>query len=168
MKLTIKDNVYIALLTAIVVVATSIHIPLPTGGMVHLGSATTFTIAILFGGIYSGIASAIGSAIFDLLYGHVQYTVFSIFIKGIAGFVVGYLTCGLLPRKYNLNYKKIFLVLLLGAFINAFGYFLAWSFVLGSTEIALMKVPSSLITSSVAITITLILVPLLQKLIFRK
>lgn len=167
MKLTIKDNVYIALLTAIVVVATSIHIPLPTGGMVHLGSATTFTIAILFGGIYSGVASAIGSAIFDLLYGHVQYTVFSIFIKGIAGFVVGYLTCGLFPKRYTINYPKIFFALLVGALINAFGYFLAWTFVLGSTSVALIKVPSSLITSSVGITITLILVPILKKLLFR-
>ena len=65
--------------------------------MVHLGSAALFTTSILFGGLYGGLGAAIGSALFDLFGGHTQYIVFSFFIKGIAGLIVGGMTAGYLP-----------------------------------------------------------------------
>ena len=37
--------------------------------MVHLGTAFLYTIAIIFGGVYAGLAGAIGSAFFDMMMG---------------------------------------------------------------------------------------------------
>lgn len=61
MNLSIRDVIYVGVLSALCAIATTILIPLPTGGMVHLGSAALFTISALFGGIYGGLAGAIGS-----------------------------------------------------------------------------------------------------------
>lgn len=76
MNLSVRDIVYIGVLSALCAIATSILIPLPNGGMVHLGSAALFTIGALFGGMYGALAGAIGSALFDLVMGHSAYTLF--------------------------------------------------------------------------------------------
>ena len=89
MKLKTRDIVYIGFVAALCAVATTIRIEIPGGAMVHLGSAALFTSSILFGGLYGGLGAAIGSALFDLFGGHTQYIVFSFFIKGIAGLIVG-------------------------------------------------------------------------------
>ena len=85
---TTKDIIYIGLLSALCIVFTTIKVPLPTGAMVHLGTAALFSMASVFGGFYAGLAGAIGSGIFDLIMGHSQYTLFSIVIKGLAGVIV--------------------------------------------------------------------------------
>ena len=90
MKLNTRDIVYIGFIAALCAVATTIRIEIPGGAMVHLGSAALFTTSILFGGLYGGLGTAIGSALFDLFGGHTQYIIFSFFIKGIAGVIVGY------------------------------------------------------------------------------
>ena len=97
MKLSTRDIVYIGFIAALCAVATTIRIEIPGGAMVHLGSAALFTTSILFGGLYGGLGAAIGSALFDLFGGHTQYIVFSFFIKGIAGLIVGGMTAGYLP-----------------------------------------------------------------------
>ena len=97
MKLTAKDIIYIGLLSALCAIATVINIPIPGGAMVHLGSAALFTSSILFGGLYGGLAGAIGSGLFDLVMGHSAYTVFSIIIKGLAGLIIGLIATGYRP-----------------------------------------------------------------------
>ena len=97
--------------------------------MVHLGSAALFTTSILFGGLYGGLGAAIGSALFDLFGGHTQYIVFSFFIKGIAGLIVGGMTAGYLPPSINkptASFGRILVALIIGAIWTAFGYFIAW------------------------------------------
>ena len=74
---TSKDLIYIGLLSDLCIVFKTIKVPLPTGAMVHLGSAALFSMASVFGGFYAGLAGAIGSGIFDIIMGHSQYTVFS-------------------------------------------------------------------------------------------
>lgn len=75
MNLTVRDIIYIGMLSAICALATTFLIPLPGGGMVHLGSAALFTISALFGGLYGGLAGAIGSGLFDLVMENSVYPV---------------------------------------------------------------------------------------------
>ena len=137
MKLSTRDIVYIGFIAALCAVATTIRIEIPGGAMVHLGSAALFTTSILFGGLYGGLGAAIGSALFDLFGGHTQYIVFSFFIKGI------------------------------GAVWTAFGYFLAWWFVLESAVVAASKIQYSLITSAAGIVVAIVLTPKLQTIVRR-
>lgn len=174
MKLSTKDVIYIGLLSAICIVATFILFPLPTGGMTHLGSAALFTIAAAFGGMYAGLAGAIGSGIFDLISGHTSYTLFSIIIKGLAGMAVGVLTVGMYPSAQNypiVSRSKILLATIVGAIITAIGYFIAWAIVLDSIAVAATRLPATFITSGVGIIVALLLAPAIQKIakhVFKK
>ena len=155
MKLKTRDIVYIGFIAALCAVATTIRIEIPGGAMVHLGSAALFTTSILFGGLYGG---------------HTQYIVFSFFIKGIAGLIVGGMTAGYLPPSINkptASFSRILVALIIGAIWTAFGYFIAWWFVLNSAAVAASKIQYSLITSAAGIIVAIVLTPKLQKVVRR-
>ena len=148
MKLKTRDIVYIGFIAALCAVATTIRIEIPGGAMVHLGSA----------------------ALFDLFGGHTQYIVFSFFIKGIAGLIVGGMTAGYLPpsiTKPTATFTRILIALIIGTIWTAFGYFLAWWFVLESAAVAASKIQYSLITSAAGIVVAIILTPKLQSVVRR-
>ena len=164
-KSTTKDIIYIGLLSALCIVFTTIKVPLPTGAMVHLGTAALFSMASVFGGFYAGLAGAIGSGIFDLIMGHSQYTVFSIVIKGLAGVIVGILTVGWrhsLPAR-SISTLRILLAMLVGAVWTAAGYFVAWLVVLDSYIAAITRLPASFLTSGIGILVALLLIPILRR-----
>ena len=162
---TTKDIIYIGLLSALCIVFTTIKVPLPTGAMVHLGSAALFSIASVFGGFYAGLAGAIGSGIFDLIMGHSQYTLFSIVIKGLAGVIVGVLTVGWRPSipARSISTPRILLAMLVGAIWTAAGYFVAWWVVLDSYIAAVTRLPASFLTSGIGILVALLLIPILRR-----
>jgi len=162
---TTKDIIYIGLLSALCIVFTTIKVPLPTGAMVHLGSAALFSIASVFGGFYAGLAGAIGSGIFDLIMGHSQYTLFSIVIKGLAGVIVGVLTVGWRPTipARSISTPRILLAMLVGAIWTAAGYFVAWWVVLDSYIAAVTRLPASFLTSGIGILVALLLIPILRR-----
>lgn len=69
-KFSVRDITIIALMAALVFVATNIKIDIPTPlgkTMVHCGNVICVLAGLLFGGLYGGLAAGIGSAIFDLL-----------------------------------------------------------------------------------------------------
>ncbi len=170
MKFSPKDVIYIGVLSAICAIATTLLIPLPTGGMVHLGSAALYTISILFGGLYGGLAGAIGSGFFDLVMGQSPYTLFSIVIKGLAGVIVGTMVTGFYPptlKTPTAGYGKIIFALLVGSIWTAFGYYIAWAVVLNSTAVAFTRLPASFLTSGMGIIVALLVAPKLQKIIRR-
>ena len=140
-------------------------VPLPTGAMVHLGSAALFSIASVVGGFYAGLAGAIGSGIFDLITGHFQYTVFSIVIKGLTGVIIGLLTVGWRPSvpARSVSTPRILLAMLVGAIWTAAGYFVAWWVVLNSYAVAANNLPASFLTSGIGILVALLLIPILRR-----
>ncbi len=169
-KLSTRDIVFIGIFAALCVIATTVKIPLITGGMVHLGTACLFTVAILFGGVYAGLSGAIGSAFFDLMMGFSPYTLWSFVIKGGAGFIAGLIAKGLWPDQSlqrNSLTRSWLLKAVLGCIVAAGwtlgGYFLAWWQVTGSLSIALGNLPSSLITSGVGTVVALFLAARLRK-----
>ena len=165
---TTKDLVFAGVLAAMCAVATTIKIPLGVGAMVHLGTAAIFTTAILFGGVYAGLAGAIGSALFDLVMGFSPYTLWSFFIKGGAGLIAGTLAHGLWPGSLA---GKWLLRALTGCAVAAAwtlgGYILAWWQVTGSLSVAIGNSPASLLTSTAGLVVALLLSPKLRKVIGR-
>lgn len=150
---SIKDIVTIGMLAALCTVGTSIKIPYGNGAMVHLGSAAIFTFAILFGGVRAGLAGAIGSAFFDLLMGFSPYTLWSFFIKGIAGIIIGSIAHS--GNSGGKSIVKNVLGCITGAVWTLAGYLVAWTFVIGKFEAALANSPSSLVTSTAGILVAI-------------
>ncbi len=153
--------IYVGMFSALCTVATFIKVPFGNGAMVHLGSAMIFTLAILFGGKYAGPAGAIGCALFDLLLGFSPYTLWSFFIKGVAGFLAGSIahSKGNNGNKLSLN----IVALLVASLWTLVGYIGAWTIVIGSFEAALLNIPSSLMSSSMGMIIAIPLSIMLRK-----
>jgi len=171
-KFNIRDLVSASVFAAMCAIATAIKIPFGVGAMVHLGTAFIFTIAIVFGGVYAGLAGAIGSAFYDLLMGFSPYTLWSFFIKGIGGLIVGVVAKGLWPETTaNLLGQKTILRAALGCLLAATwtlgGYTMAWWQVTGSLATAVANMPSSLLTSGVGMIIALLLAPKLSNVLKR-
>ena len=98
------------------------------------------------------------------------FTLLLIFIKGIAGLIVGGMTAGYLPpsiTKPTASFTRILIALIIGTIWTAFGYFLAWWFVLESAAVAASKIQYSLITSAAGVVVAIILTPKLQKVVRR-
>lgn len=167
-SLTTRDIVYSGVLAAMCVIATSLKIPFGVGAMVHLGTAFLFTVGICFGGVYAGLAGAIGSAFYDLLMGFSPYTPWSFVIKGTAGFIAGCIAKGIWPSAVNPETGSSWIWrALLGCVAAACwtlgGYFVAWWQITGSLAIAVGNIPSSLMTSGVGLVVALLLSPKLRK-----
>ncbi|MBP2625401.1 MAG: hypothetical protein H6Q68_112 [Firmicutes bacterium] len=174
-KFNIRDLVTASVFAAMCAIATAIKIPFGVGAMVHLGTALVFTIAIVFGGVYAGLAGAIGSAFYDLLMGFSPYTLWSFVIKGIAGLIAGVVAKGLWPETtvniFTVPSQKSILRAALGCILAATwtlgGYTVAWWQVTGSLATAIANMPSSLMTSGVGLVIALLLAPKLRKVLNR-
>jgi uncharacterized membrane protein len=82
-----------AMSIALVFVATlllNIRLPIAAnGGLVHLGTAMLFIIAILFGPKTGAIAGAIGMGFFDLFSGWTLWAPISFVARGLQGYLVG-------------------------------------------------------------------------------
>lgn len=82
-----------AVFTAFVAAATSVfsvYIPATTGYF-NVGEIMVYTCALLMGPYVGAFAGGVGSAISDLSLGYPYYAPGTLIIKGIEGFVVGYL-----------------------------------------------------------------------------
>ena len=88
-----RQLVITAMSIALVLVATMfINIKLPiasSGGLIHMGTAMLFLIAILFGPRTALIAGAIGMGLFDLISGWTLWAPFTIVARGLQGYIVG-------------------------------------------------------------------------------
>lgn len=163
---TVRDMVFSGVLAAICAVATTIKVPLGVGAMVHLGTAAIYTTGILFGGVYAGLAGAIGSALFDLTMGFSPYTLWSFIIKGGAGFIVGFVAHGVWPKRVEKNWLlRAIGGCILAATWTLGGYILAWWQVTGSLTVAIGNIPASLLTSGAGLVIALIISPKMRKLV---
>ncbi len=148
---TVRDIAIIGMLAALHTLSIMIKIPYGQGAMVHLGTAAVYTFAIVFGGKYAGPAGAIGAAFFDLLMGFSPYTLWSFFIKGIAGFIAGGIAHG--GGKKGVSLPRNIIGLLSASVWTLGGYLLAWTVVIGSFTAAVMNIPSSLMSSGVGMLV---------------
>ena len=149
---SINDLVATAMLIALVVLSTFIKIPFG-GAMVHLGSAAVFLAGILFGPKKAAIAGALGSFIFDLIVGQGAYTLWSLIIKGLAGYVTGKVAWSGEAKGKSL-FKNI-IACLVAAACTLLGYEIAWAVVGGSIQFAIANIPASLLTSGLGFLVAI-------------
>src|SRR5712692_5124257 len=96
-----------AIFTAFVAAATSvftIYIPATTGYF-NVGEIMVYTTALLMGPRVGAFAGGVGSAISDLMLGYWYYAPGTLLIKGVEGFVVGYLSLRVFGGTSSVKWK---------------------------------------------------------------
>jgi len=76
--------------TCVVTIIVSISIP-ASQGFFNIGESMVYLSAILFGPYIGAISGGIGSMMADLILGYPGYAIGTLIIKGLEGFIVGYL-----------------------------------------------------------------------------
>jgi len=164
-KFTTKDMVETALLTALVFIATLlIHIPLPisaSGGLIHTGTAMLFIVAIVFGKEKAAIAGAIGMAIFDLSSGWALWAPFTFVVRGIMGYMVGYITWSK-NREGNNFLINILAIILAGAWMIG-GYYITEGILYGNWISPMMSIPGNIAQIVIGLIIGLPMAKVLKK-----
>ena len=82
-----------AIFTALTAAATmgfSIYVP-ATKGYFNVGEVVVYTTAILLGPVIGAIAGGVGSMLADIILGYTIYAPGTLVIKGVEGFIVGFL-----------------------------------------------------------------------------
>ena len=116
-----------------------VRVPIPaTNGYLNFGDIMVFTSALLFGRLVGGLAGGLGSAVADII-GYPVFAPYTLVIKGLEGFVAGFIRDG----KSN---RRDFLGWLVGAIVMVSGYFLAEAYIMGlGVPVALVEVPSNIV-----------------------
>jgi len=124
------DLTVIAIMGALTIVTTSFIVPFaPTGGYFNLGDIIVVTTALLFGPVIGGIAGGIGSGLADVYLGYASFAPFTLLIKGIEGYVIGYLA----GPQTKATRNKVIVAWLIGGVIIIAGYWIAEVVFLGQT-----------------------------------
>ena len=139
MNTTRKVTIY-ALSTALVCLSTmAIQIPIPLG-YIHPGNALILLTAFLFGPGAGAAAAGPGSALADLVTGFAYWSLPTLLIKGIMGFIAGLVT-----YRLNKSHKVYSIKTLLGALaavaVMIAGYFIAGSIIYGSIFTGALQIP---------------------------
>lgn len=104
-KTSAREIVLNGVLIALVFVATYfIQIRLPfaaNGGLIHMGNIALFTIAVLLGARRGAMAGAFGMALFDIVSAWTAWAPGTFVVRGVMGFIIGYIFEKGLPQKIN-------------------------------------------------------------------
>lgn len=136
-KITTKEITLFALLMALTVIMTMI-IRIPTlNGYINLGD-----MVLLFTGMFLGkkagfFVGGFGSALADILTGYAYYAPFTFIVKGLEGFI-----CGWIFKKTGYQ-KPAFATLPAGLFM-VFGYFIV-SYLMYGIGGAIASIPGNLV-----------------------
>ena len=156
-----------ALFAALVCVATlAVQIRVPaTGGYLNLGDCFVLLSAFCLGPIPGALASGIGSMLADFITGYVQYAPATFVIKGVMALAAGMICRAFLKDGMHAATKIFvrFLSALLAETVMAVGYRCYEAFLLGYGAGALLAVPMNLAQGGLGISLSLVLVVLLQK-----
>ena len=114
-----------AVMSALVIVGTMIvQIPNAIGGYFNVGDVMIFVSALAFNPLIGGVAGGLGSALADMLSGYLVFAPATFVIKGLEGFLAGFIA-----DKKSL-YRDVLAVIIAGS-VMVTGYFIAEIFLLG-------------------------------------
>ncbi|MBD8032252.1 MULTISPECIES: ECF transporter S component [Solibacillus] len=161
-----KDLIITSLLISLVFTATFfINIRLPiaaNGGLVHLGSAMLFIVAILFGPKKGAIAGAFGMALFDILSGWTLWAPFTFITRGIQGYIVGKIARVNGKNGDSFIYNIIAVVVSIPFMLG--GYYICERVLYGNWIIPLASIPGNLVQNTVGLIIAIPVCIALKKL----
>jgi len=133
-----------------------------TGGYINIGDVLVMFTALIFGPIVGSISGGIGSMLADILSGYIIYAPATLIIKGIEGFLVGYLSN---PKKNNVRISiHDILAVIIGGLLIPLGYFIFEAFILGfGIPSALIEVPGNVFQFIVAAIISILIIAASRK-----
>ena len=153
-----RDITKIAIMAALVFVATYL-IKIPSlNGYVHLGDSRIFIAVLLLGSKKGALAGGLGAALCDLLSGYMQYIIPTFFIKLIMALIMGVIAEKLITKT---KFSWIIGAIIGGAF-QVFGYALVETILYGFAG-AIASVPGNIIQSVSGVIIATVLVIILEK-----
>jgi len=142
-SLSLREIAICALLISLVAITTLIvRIPTPvTGGYVNLGDVIIIAGSFLLGSTRGFLIGGLGSAVADIIGGHVWFAPGTLLIKGLEGFL-----SGLLGKDLNNNSRPAFRALggLAGAVVMVAGYFIYELFLRGFAVALTAIIPNTL------------------------
>ncbi len=142
----IKRIILNGLMIATVLLVTMFtRIPGPLGYF-NIGDAAIFIAAVMLGKKSGFIAGAFGSALADVFLGYAYFAPITFFVKGLEGFVIGYIIYKARGSKLINDEVVRILAIVAGCFIMVAGYFFAEIYILRlfSTEYGYIKALSEL------------------------
>ena len=145
-----------ALGIALTFIASLIRIPIPSiRWYFHLGDTVIFVVSLLFGPIAGAVSGAIGSSLADLHAGLTVWIPFSLVIKGLEGFIVGWISQG---REGKMDLIALFVgsLLMIGGFAIATMVLFGW-------PVLIYEVPVDVAQCAVAIILSLFIVRNIRK-----
>ena len=156
-KLSTKQVTVFAMFIALTTVATMlIQIPIPaTKGYLNIGDTVLMCAGLLMGKMAGGLVGGLGSALADLLTGYTFYAPITLVVKGLEGFI-----CGYLKRNTKLHFG---LCALIGGFIMALGYLLAEGLILYNFPTAILSFIPNIIQGIAGAVLASLLYPALKK-----
>lgn len=124
-SISLVDITQVALMAAMVFVATSvIHIP-SYNGVIHAGDSMVFVAAYFLGKKKGMVASALGMCLFDIVHGYLLWAPFTLIIKGVMALIAAYIIYK--GEKYSIIRNGISFVIS-GIFMIA-AYFISGAFI---------------------------------------
>ncbi len=144
-----------AVFAALVFVATYLFvISIPaTSGYFNLGETIIYIAALIFGPVAGALSGGIGAMTADVLLGYAQFAPGTLAIKGIEGFIVGFLYQKLQKRIKNSSLSAT-IAIAVGGLEMVAGYFLYEQLVLGYPfTLALAEVPFNMVQMLVGLVI---------------
>jgi len=134
-----------AALVAVVTMAIQVPTPL-TSGYINVGDSMVMLVAVLFGPTIGAFAGGFGSGMADIVTGYAHWAPFTLVIKGVEGFVVGYIT----SKKDD--FTTVLLATILGGTLMILGYFMIEIYVYGWGG-AVAEVPGNILQAVTGIVV---------------
>lgn len=150
-----------ALFIALVFLATEfVQIRLPisiNGGLVHLGTAALFIIALNFGPKCGAIAGAFGMALFDIFSGWLLWAPFTFVGRGIMGYIIGRMN----PPEKKKNPGMMVLSIIISSAVMIGVYYICEGVLYGNWVAPVNSIPGNLmqvvIGTAVAFPVTAVM-----------
>lgn len=113
---SIKKLAVAGIFTALITILTMLAFPI-AGGYIHLGDGMIYACAWAVGGVPGAIASALGSALADILLGYPQYAIATLFIK----FAMAYVCYAIMKKLAYKGLSNVF-AMAVASIIMVVGY----------------------------------------------
>lgn len=155
-KKTVQLVQYAMLVVLVFLATLLLNIKLPiaaNGGLVHLGSAMLFIIAISFGPKHGAIAGAVGMGLFDLVSGWTLWAPFTFVTRGLQGYIIGWIAWsgGRAGSSSTMNTIAI----LVSIPFMLFGYYICERVLYNSWIIPFASMPGNLVQNGVGLFIAI-------------
>ncbi len=155
-----KKMIITSLLIALVTVTTMVvNVPLPgVKGYVNIGDTVVLLAGLIFGPLVGAAAGALGSSLADLLLGYAYWAPWTFVIKGVEGFLAGWL----FGRMQQASGSGTILGATVAAAFMVCGYFLVGILYYGLGP-ALVSLPGDLLQGGVSVALSLVLLRPIRK-----